>query len=242
MRRYFWLVVLLALIGLLAATGRLDREASGTALRLSAEGKAVVQPDELYATLVAQAENGDPAVAQQQVNRLMTQAIRAADNLNGVIATTGSYSVNQLSDQNGNPRQAYQVTQELDLVFPENENPEGFLSLIGGFQRQGLQLQALAGRVSDVAEKRARLAAELDAIRSLREQANAIGKTLDEPIVSIRSLDVNYTPVPVRPVFNAPVAMSAMVAAVPPVARPDRVTISVEVSAETVLRSTRGAL
>ncbi len=240
---YFWLGVIVAVvIGLLSVVGLCDLEAPETELHLNTEGKAAVQPDELHAALIAQAENSDAAVAQQKVNRLMNHAVSAAENLKGVVVTTGGYGVSQLTDQNGNPRQAYQVTQELDLVFPASADPEAFLGLVGDFQQQGLQLQDLGGRVSDVAERRARMAAEMDAIRSLREQAGAIGKAVGEPVVSIKSLEVNYSPIPVRPVFNAPVAMSAMMAAVPPVVRPDRSTISVEVSAEIVLLPGRGAL
>jgi predicted secreted protein len=237
---YFWLGVIVALvIGLLSVVVLRDRQAPETELHLSTEGKAAVQPDELHATLIAQSENSDAAVAQQKVNRLMNHAVSAAENLKGVVVTTGGYGVSQLTDQNGNPRQAYQVTQELDLVFPASADPEAFLGLVGDFQQQGLQLQDLGGRVSDAAEKRARLAAEMDAIRSLREQAGVIGKAVGEPVVSIKSLDVNYSNVPVHPVFNAPVAMSAMMAAVPPVARPDKATISVEVSADVFLRPVR---
>jgi predicted secreted protein len=222
-----------AAVGMLAG---LPMASAQTVLNLSANGSDSVAPDRIIAALDAQFSSTDAAQAQADVNRAMAQALGAAKAVNGVSATTGSYSVYQTTPPDGAQKTVYQASQNLQLGMdaPQGVPPAAFTALVGQLQQKGLLLDSLNGDLSPRAQQAAQASAITDAIRQIQAQAQAVAKTLNDQVGKIQTLNVNVNlPGPIM--RAAPMLM--MAAAAPPQAAPAKVTVQANVSAAITLTS-----
>lgn len=204
-----------------------------TLLSLSNTATVSAQPDELDATLRAQAEGGSASEVQQDVNRAIAAALGAAKAVSGVRTDTGQYSVwTNPPASNGQPQSApWHATQGLEL---RGHDGAAMLALVGKLQQQGLAVEQLGWRLSDEAERTAHEAALRKAVEGLRSRAETMAGLLGLHFASFRTVHVG-TPQP----SPFPVPMRAMVAtaaaAPPPSAENGPVTVSATVTAEAVL-------
>lgn len=201
--------------------------AAQTELDLSATGQVLAQPDEMTASLQAQATAPSAAAAQAAVNETMQRALQFTKNTQGVTATTGGYNVFNTTQDNSKPP-VFQATQELDLVMPApgGAPPPAFAALAGQLQKNGLLLNNFSGDLSRNAQQRAENAAIADGLDQIQAQAAAIAAQLHESVRGMKSLSVNAnTPVPLTRGF-------VMAAAAPaPQAAPGKITVTANLSA-----------
>lgn len=211
---------------LLLATGFGRAQAApgptATTLSLSVSGNAAHAPDAMTATLEGTATDSDPAKAQANLNAMMAKALASARKTGSVTATTGSYSVQQITEhQNGGKQTAWRARQVLNLrlaAAPDSSQAKAFLAMIGTLQTQGVLLQTLAGALSPEAAQKTETAAIRNAVHRLHIRAGALAAALGDRVGRIRHVSLDVA-TPVRPVFR----MMA-VAAPAPVAAPGDVT------------------
>ncbi len=214
----------MAALALLAGAGPARAE---TLLHLSATATVTVQPDELAASLLADAHEATPQAAQARVNAAITAALATAQGASGraaqgVSVSTGSYSVWHVEQ----PHPAWQASQGISL---HGADGGAILALVGRLQTQGLAVASLGWQVSAPAERRAHEEAEREAIAALRGRAAAAAKLLGLRFQEFRSVDLDpgSRPLPMGRMMAAAVPMPNAVAS--PVA------ISATVTAEAAL-------
>jgi uncharacterized protein len=201
-----------------------------TILDLSETASVAAKPDEIAASLRAEAAAPEPASAQETVNRMMAQALDTARRTKGVTATTGQYAVWLLPAPSPvsapAPAPAWQASQGLDLSAQDGP---ALLALVGALQKQGLAVQQLGWRLSSSAARAARDQALHQALGGLRERAEEAAGLLDLRFISFRT--VRLTPEP-------PVLMpmrAAMVAAPGPNVEQGPIEVTATITAEAVL-------
>ncbi|HEX4261823.1 MAG TPA: SIMPL domain-containing protein [Acetobacteraceae bacterium] len=209
----------MAALALLTGAGPARAE---TLLHLSATATVTVQPDELAASLSADADEATPQAAQARVNAAITAALATARAVEGASVSTGSYSVWHVEQ----PHPAWQASQGISL---HGADGGAILALVGRLQTQGLAVASLGWRVSAPAERRAHEEAEREAIAALRGRAAAAAKLLGLRFQEFRSVDLDpgSRPLPMGRMMAAAVPMPNAVAS--PVA------ISATVTAEAAL-------
>lgn len=153
--------------GSIAPDGR-----QATHLHISADGSVSVPPDELVADLVAQASSPSAAAAQQRVNTLMAKGMKTAKATSGVEAKAIGYSVQKVEAEPvpvGRPpaqREVWSAQQTLEL---RGHDGESLLDLVGKLQEEGFATSSLDWRLSPDADRKARDAAMIEALRGRRE-------------------------------------------------------------------------
>ena len=215
-----WLL-LLALLSLAAAPAA----RAATLLHLSETASVAVPPDQLTASLSAQATAPSAAAAQAAVNQAMAAAIAAAGKVPGVRAETGGYSTWQHPP--GTPGGGtWQASAGLTLTSGDGT---ALLKLVGRLQARGMAVSGLQWGLSDAARRKARRAAMAKAIAALRGRAEQAAGLLGLRFLGFREVTLGPPPsVVTRPMF-------AMARAVAPVAVGQPVTVSVTVSATATL-------
>jgi uncharacterized protein YggE len=207
--------------------------AAQTVLSLSAIGNDTVSPDQMVASLTAQASAGQAREAAALLNAAMAKALAAARATAGVTAVTSDYSEQNVTDETGKTT-GYQASETLSLTMaaPGGAPPAVFTALAGRLQQQGLLLNDLDGSLSSQGQAAAQAAAITDAIRQVKATAAAVAATLGDQVGAIKTLDVNdETPGPIMP--GRMMAMAAT--APPPQAAPGPITASATVTAQIVL-------
>lgn len=197
-----------------------------TVLSLSETAEVLRAPDEVRASLRAEARGANAAAVQAQVNRTMEQALAAARGVAALRATTGGYWTHRNEEARN-----WTATQTLNLRATE---PAPLLEMVGTLQGQGLALADLSWRLSREAETAARQEAGRMAIDSLRQRAEAVATQLGMRVAGIRNLRLDAPEVPMPRMM----AMSARRgdAAPAPVTAPEDVAVTSTVSADIVLR------
>src|SRR5581483_9381281 len=84
-----------------------------TLLHLSDSETVTVAPDELAASLRAEASSAKPADAQQRVNAMMADALARARQIAGVTVSTGGYSVWHVGPTPQDRTERWQASQSL---------------------------------------------------------------------------------------------------------------------------------
>lgn len=200
-----------------------------TRLRLGASGEVRVAPDELVATLRVEVQGFEAGPVQAEVNRRMAAALAAARAVEGVVASTGGYSV--FSDTRTNELTA---RQSLTLTATRGEPA---LALIARLQSDGLMAQGLRWQLSERTAREARDAAMREAIRNLRERAELVARELNMRVAALMHLTVDAAP-DARPfMMAAPAPARAMAAAAPPpVVTAEDIPVSFQVTGDLLLR------
>ncbi|MDA8051568.1 MAG: SIMPL domain-containing protein [Rhodospirillales bacterium] len=142
-----------------------------TILHLSASATVEVMPDELDATLSAEAAAHTPVEAQGKVNRMVSQALAAARAVAAVGVSTGSYSVWRVTE----PNPQWRANQALVL---KATNGAALLGLVGTLQAEGLAVSSLAWSLASKTAATAHDKAEALALAALKAKAERTASLL----------------------------------------------------------------
>jgi predicted secreted protein len=221
-----WLAGALVCASLLPAASR--AQDSGTVLRLSETAEVERTPQEVSATLRAEARGADSRTVQAQVNSRMTAALAAARAVQGVQASTGGYwTTRQEKERN------WLASQSLTLRGTE---PGPLLELAGALQGQGLVMDGMGWSLSRTQRLEARQEAGRLAVEALRARAEAVAQQLGLQVAELRELRLD-APDTGTPRFRAAPMMAARAeAAPPPVSAPQPEMVSATAEASFLLR------
>jgi len=219
MRRQLAWIAALALAGL--GPARAD-----TILHLSDTETVMAHPDELVATLRAEAVASSAAAAQQAVNATMAAALARAKQAAGITAATQGYTAWQATQP-----QRWQASQT--LVLRSHDGPP-LLTLAGELQQHGLAISDLSWQLSPAASRAAHDAALREALSALRGRAEDAAGLLGLRFEQFQRVSI-ATPQPVP--FAPRVMMSAALAAAPtpPSAEAQDVPVSATADADALL-------
>lgn len=195
-----------------------------TLLRLSETALVAARPDELAASLRAEAQSGVPAQAQSAVNAAMARALETVKAVAGVSARTGGYQVVQVQQ----PSPHWQAAQTLTLT---GRDGTAILTLVGALQAQGLAVQGLAWRLAPETERQARDGAAAKALAGLRGRAEAAAKVLGLSFERFQEVRLDGAQAP-RPMPR----MAAAMGMAAPVAEAGDVDVSATVEADVLLK------
>lgn len=201
-----------------------------TLLHLSDTETVSVMPDELAASLRAEASSPNPVDAQQRVNAAMADALAHARKVAGVIISTGAYNVWHMGPTPQDPTQRWQASQSLELT---SHDSVPLLTLVGTLQHNGLAIEGLNWRLSHAAERKAYDEAMRRAITTLRGKAQQAAGLLDLRFDSFKEVRLGSAAPPPMPRFVG--AMAAMAAPAPPSAVAADVPVSASAEADAIL-------
>ncbi|MBV8614333.1 MAG: SIMPL domain-containing protein [Acetobacteraceae bacterium] len=197
-----------------------------TVLDFSETAGVMVQPDEIAASLRAEATSSEPAAAQEAVNRMMDQALDTARRTGGVAPASGQYAVWLAPAQSPGAAPDWRASQTLDLSAQDGPT---LLRLVGALQKQGLALQQLGWRLSPQAARAAREQALRQALGGLRKRAEEAAGLLALRFMSFRTVRLTPEPPSVMPL------RAAMAAAPEPRVEQGPVEVTATVTAEAML-------
>lgn len=203
-----------------------------TILRLSETATVPAHPDELAASVRAEAVAPSPADAQQRVNALIGDALKRAHQVSGVTVSTGNYSVWRIGPTPQDRTERWQATQTIAL---HGRDGAPLLALVGELQQKGLALSQLGWQLSDEASRTARQQALAAALKALRGRADAaaelIGLQFDQ-FKEVR-LDTPRPPPMPRMMMAAPAQAKTFA---PPNAEAEDETVSATAEADVLLK------
>lgn len=220
-----------AMLGLmlLAPLPAWAQAAPATVLRLAETAEVMREPDELVATLRAEARGASAAAVQEAVNRAVAQALDRARGVPSVRAATGAYWTSRVDDG-----RAWNAQQQVTLTGRE---AAPLLELVGQLQSGGLALGGLAWRLSREAERAAKEEAARLALDGVRRRAEALAAQMNMQVRRYAEIRVDVPergPAPRMAMDAAPMAARA---ATPPRAVAEEVAVSATVSADAVLEA-----
>ena len=218
-------------IALLAAsvlTAGIAGARADTILHLSVPGEVQVQPDEIVATLRAEADGASAAAAQATVNTMMGTALARTHAVEGITATTENYFVSQNSPAQPNESRIWRAAQSVRLT---GHDGGAMLNLVGMLQQAGLGLEGLVWRVSPARAETARADATDRAIKALRSRAAHDAALLDLRLIGFDRVAIEDNRPGGRSVPVRAAVMNAT-AAPPPSAESEPLTVSVTVEAD----------
>ena len=199
---------------------------AGTALTLSGTGTVHAAPDQLTATLFAEASAASAAAAQAHVNTLANTAIEA-----GKAGNFTTVTENYSADHNdGGKAPAWTARQTIRLTGADGA---ALLTLVGQLQAKGLALSGLDWSLSPDLRESLMRQAEAAALTDVRQRADAAAKVLGLKVASIRSISLSDRGMP-RPMPMMMMAR-AVSAAVAPEAPAEQQDVSASASATFVL-------
>ena len=201
-----------------------------TVLHLAATATRMVPPDELDATLRAEAISANPADAQQRVNALISEALASAHQVPGLTIATGGYTVWRVGPTQQDRSERWQAGQSLNL---KSHDGAVLLTLVGALQQRGLATGQLDWRLSPEAERKAHTEALEQAISSLRERVDRAAALLGLRFGSYKEVRLDSSaPRPMPRLMNMAPALAA---AAPPQAEATDVPVSATVDADAIL-------
>lgn len=228
MRRALLALCLIPALGAPVALRAQPAPLPETTLHLGESAEVMRAPDEVMATLRAEARAASAAAAQEAVNRAVAAAVARARSVAGVRVATGGYWTNRIDEG-----RAWQASQQVTL---RGSDAAPLLELVGQLQGQGLATSSLSWQLTREAARAAREEASRLALDALRRRAEAVAAQLDLQVAGLREvrIDAPDRPIP-RP---APMLASraASAPAAPPVAVAEDVAVSATVEAVVVLR------
>ena len=204
-----------------------------TILHLAETASVPAHPDELAATLQAEAASSTAADAQQRVNTIVSDALNRAHQVAGVAVSTGSYTAWRTGPTPQDQTERWQASQSLEL---HGRDGPALLALVGELQQHGLAVNQLGWRLSEQGGRDARSRAIADALQALRGRADAAASLIGmrfEAFKEIRLDTPRPAPMP-RMMMAAPAA--ANVAAMPPNAEAEDMPVSATAEADVLLK------
>jgi predicted secreted protein len=208
--------------------------AQDTILRLAETATVMVSPDELTATLRAEAVAPNAQDAQKRVNEMMRDAIAAAKKVDGINVSTGPYNVWRAGPSVAERAERWQASQNLYLT---GKDAESMLRLVGDLQQRGLAQGNLLWRLSRGTERKARQDATKQALSGLRGRADEAADVLGLKFSAFREVRLDsVSPPPIMP-RQAVVSRAAMAsAAPPPTAEAEDLPVTASAEADIVLK------
>jgi uncharacterized protein len=205
-----------------------------TVLRLAETATVMVAPDELGATLRAEAVAPTAADAQRRVNEMMRDALAAAKKVDGITISTGGYGVWRTGPTPQDRTERWQAGQNLNLTGKDGAS---LLTLVGDLQQRGLVEGNLGWRLSRDAEHKARKEATREALAALRGRADDAADILGLRFDSFREVRLdNVSPPMTAPRLTLQRSAMAMAAAPPPSAEAEDLPVSASAEANVVLK------
>jgi uncharacterized protein YggE len=210
----------------LPAHGQAPAGLAETILHISESSEVTRAPDEVVASLRAEARAGTAAAAQEAVNRAVAAAVARAQAAPGLRVSTGGYWTGRIEEG-----RSWQASQAITL---RSGDGAALLELAGALQGAGLATTGLQWTLTRDAARVAREEASRLALDALRRRAEAVAAQLGLTLVGLREVRID------APEGPAPRMMAAMArserGAAPPVAVAEDVVVSATVSAVAVLR------
>jgi len=206
-----------------------------TLLRLAETATVMVHPDELVATLRAEALVGTAAEAQAKVNALVADAVEHAKRLPGVKVATGGYNVWRYFQGDKDRTQRWQASQTIEL---RSRDGAPLLGLIGELQARGLAVGGLGWELAPETARTAREQATAQAIKGLRGRAEQAAGLLGLSFGEFKEVRLDNTrPLPPPTPRMAPMMAAAAAPPPPPTAEAEDVEVAATVEADVVLRA-----
>lgn len=211
-----------------------DAHADDTILRLSETATIMVVPDELAASMRAEAVASTAQDAQKRVNEMMADALASANKVVGIIVSTGGYNVWRVGPTPGDRAEHWQAGQNLNLT---GKDAEAMLKLVGDLQQKGLAQGSLVWRLSRETERKARQDATKEALSALRGRADDAAELLGLRFGSFREVRLDsVAPPPIMP-RQAIMTRGAMaVPPPPPSAEAEELPVSASAEADVLLK------
>jgi uncharacterized protein len=194
-----------------------------TLLRLSETAAVPARPDEIDATLRAEATGASAQDVQSVVNAAASEALSQAHQAKGVQVGTGFYRVWHQTQ----PRDQWQASQSIEL---RSHDGAALLSLVGALQTKGLAVDQLGWRLSDDLARKSRADATRQAVLALRGRAEDVAGLLNMRFGGFREVRLD----PERPVPGARMLMAAAAPSGPSAEETD-VQVSATVEADVTL-------
>jgi uncharacterized protein len=200
-----------------------------TVLHLAETATVMAAPDEIAATLRAEATSTTASDAQARVNAAMQDALAQARKVEGLTVSTGGYGVWRTGPNQGD---RWQVSQTLNLT---GHDGPALLTLVGALQQHGLAASNLGWRLSRTAERQAHQSATKQALTALRGRVDEAAALLDLRFDQYKNVRLDSAaPQPMFRAAAAPMAMSAA-SAPPPSVAPEDVPVSATAEADAIL-------
>jgi len=207
--------------------------AAETTLHLSETATVMVPPDELVATLRAEATNRNAAEAQKTVNTAMQAAVTRAKQVAGVTVATGGYGVWRVGPDQADKTERWHASQALTL---KSHDGAALLTLAGALQQSGLVVGNLGWHLSRDAERKAHQEATKQALAALRGRIDDAASLLGLRFEQFKNVRLDGThPQPMFRTAPAPMAMAAA-AAPPPTAVAEDVPVSATADVDAILQ------
>jgi uncharacterized protein len=224
-------VLRLALLSLTICSA--PARAEDTVLRLSETATIMVTPDELAASMRAEAVAPNAQDAQRRVNEMMRDAMAAAKKVEGITVSTGGYNVWRVGPTPSDRTERWQAGQSLNL---SGKDGESMLKLVGDLQQKGLTQGNLGWRLSRETERTARKDATKQALAALRGRADEAADVLGLKFASFKEVRLDSVAPPMVPRQQGVVMRSAMAAAPPPTAEAEDLPVSASAEADILLK------
>jgi len=145
-------------------------------MHMAASKTVKVAPDELVSDLTALGTAPTPITAQRQVNTVAAKAKALTDKAPGLKVAFQGYSVTFVYE-----KPTHWVAQQ--TIDVRGGDGEAVLTLVGHLQAEGLSIGNLGWQISKGRAEKAYQTATIDALHSLRDQANeaarAVGMEVD---------------------------------------------------------------
>lgn len=194
-----------------------------TLLRLSETATVSAHPDEIDATLRAEATGASAQEVQAAVNAAASDALSQAHQAKGVQVGTGFYRVWHQSQ----PRDQWQASQSIEL---RSHDGAALLSLVGALQNKGLAVDQLGWRLSDELARKSRAEATRQAVLSLRGRAEEVAGLLGLRFAGFKEVRLD----PERP-MPGPRMLMAAAAPSGPSAEESDIAVNATIEADVVL-------
>ncbi len=206
-------------------------------LNISATERRDVEQDLLVANLSYQATNKGPRALQDEVNKIMKEAISTAKKVDTVKVSTGSYQVYDYTDPRTKEKK-WRASQSLTL---KSKDAESLLKLSGKLQDMKLNMNGLSYMLDPKTSVSVQDSLMEDALKQLQMRANRAAKALGKSTAELRDVNVQTGGVPYQQIRNYGRSnMMEMQGAVAdmaaPVAEAGETTISLSVSARAILK------
>ena len=194
----------------------------------------MVSPDELAASMRAEAIAPTAQDAQKRVNELMGSAIEAAKKVSGIQVSTGNYNVWRIAASLTDRNERWQAGQSLNLT---GKDAESMLKLVGDLQQMGLVQSNLLWRLSQDSERKARQDATKQALSMLRSRADEAAEILGLRFASFREVRLDsVAPPPILPRLQMAMHATMSAPSPPPNAEAEDMPVTASAEADVVLK------
>ncbi len=211
-------------------------QAQDTTLRLAESVTVLVAPDELSASLRAEAIAPTAQEAQKKVNELMRDALATAKKAEGIVVSSGGYNVWRIGPTAQDRAERWQAGENLNLT---GKDGEAMLKLTGELQQKGLTVSSLGWHLARETERKARKDATKQALSALRGRAEEAAELLGLRFDSFREVRLDsLLPQPVGMPRSLTTSRSSAAAAPapPPVAVAEEQPVTASAEADAILK------